>query len=84
MPTYIAGTCWPIAYNRRVDATIPSRARIAACAEAACELELPTSSEVEPKERMKKAPIIYILCTLLLLMLLMLFIRIRMPDLPTK
>ena len=64
-----------------MEATIPNPARIAACAEAACELELSTCIELEPKERVKKGPVIYILSTLLLLMLLMLLIHIRMPDL---
>ena len=56
MPTYIAGTCQPIAYNRRMDATIPNPARIAAFAEAACKLELPTCIEVGPaiKKQRKK------------------------------
>ena len=44
-----------------MDATTPNQARrIAACAEAACELEVPTN-EVGPKEQNS----IYVLCTLL-------------------
>ena len=54
MPTYIAGTCRPIPYNKRIDATVPNPARIAACAEAACELELPTCNGVEPGKKKEK------------------------------
>jgi len=52
-----------------MDATTPNQARrIAACAEAACELEVPTCNEVGPKEKNS----IYVLCTLLLMLMMIL------------
>ena len=80
MPTYIAGTCRPLAYKRRIDATIHNPARIVAFAAAACELELPTCIEVGPAKEKKKKLNIYILHTFNDIIL----IYVGMHKLPSK